>query len=586
MIDEKLAKEELEDEVGIYFKYTRARYDDATKVWVFTIANKDGRRVLRASHKEDFAPYITLSRHLKLDFEDFIANYVWIYGDEIEIAPNEEINQYCLTNKGWLALSDIVKAFIEKFGEYSKDNLLKNVTWKLVIDKNECSSSTYKKNEKPGWPNVNTRVSLDFNELEEKIINCEEEKSKEQEEIQDDVMSKAQIQNIVQEKSIESSVLKEFKIEKTATTESDVTRTESPETTIDESNIPKITSQNPEISTNNIVEPSVPDIVHPKTPKHCNLLSSFGKKIDALKKDAEDCIVHFDANGGECNIEDVTVPIGSSFVLPKSDSVNTEGAFLLYREGSFLLCFSTDAKMDDTYEPGSFFQLPKNRRTITLYAIWAHPMFVSSSFLKITESPLFTAQDVLRVPVLATPKQCDEVLVIEDSNIGVQTKVVFLAEDESSVCIGFADARSLRRFAITNILIGNMGTEKEYATPSTAPNLYASDIAYLWVQAEISCRDETVGSQKFFIKIIDDEGMLRASDLSPSGYTDSIEMQIEADEKPCTYNMIAWGSAVQGEAYKGGNYTVEIWHANDELKDDKPSCIASKTFTLKIFFPN
>ena len=174
MMDEKLAKEKLEDEAGIYFEYTRAKYDDATKVWVFTIANKDGRRVFRASKKEDFAPYIALSRHLKLDFENLIAEHVWIYGDEIEIVPNEEINQYCLTNKGWLALSDIVRAFIEKFGEYSKDNLLKSVTWKLVIDKNECSSSTYKKNEKPGWPNLNTRVSFALSELEDKVLNIEE----------------------------------------------------------------------------------------------------------------------------------------------------------------------------------------------------------------------------------------------------------------------------------------------------------------------------------------------------------------------------------------------------------------------------
>ena len=174
MMDEKLAKEKLEDEAGIYFEYTRAKYDDATKVWVFTIANKDGRRVFRASKKEDFAPYIALSRHLKLDFENLIAEHVWIYGDEIEIVPNEEINQYCLTNKGWLALSDIVRAFIEKFGEYSKDNLLKSVTWKLVIDKNECSSSTYKKNEKPGWPNLNTRVSFALSELEDRVLNIEE----------------------------------------------------------------------------------------------------------------------------------------------------------------------------------------------------------------------------------------------------------------------------------------------------------------------------------------------------------------------------------------------------------------------------
>ena len=118
MMDEKLAKEKLEDEAGIYFEYTRAKYDDATKVWVFTIANKDGRRVFRASKKEDFAPYIALSRHLKLDFENLIAEHVWIYGDEIEIDFDTGIIKNLTTGESFTgqAFPEFIQKIIKQGG--------------------------------------------------------------------------------------------------------------------------------------------------------------------------------------------------------------------------------------------------------------------------------------------------------------------------------------------------------------------------------------------------------------------------------------------------------------------------------------
>jgi len=144
-MDEKLAKEKLEDEVGECFEYYRATYKEKTKSWIFSITNKAGRRIFYASTKEDFAPYIAMSEHLGVSFETFIEEYVWIYGEELEIIPNEVQRQFCYTQEGWLAVSDIVKAFTKKFGMYAKDNLLKNTIWRLIIDKNECSSSTYTK---------------------------------------------------------------------------------------------------------------------------------------------------------------------------------------------------------------------------------------------------------------------------------------------------------------------------------------------------------------------------------------------------------------------------------------------------------
>ena len=99
MLDERLAKEKLEDEAGIYFEYSRARYDESTKLWTFSIIDGQGKHLFRATFKEDFAPYIALSKYLKLTFEKCISQYVWIYGEEIELIPNKEHHKFCYTKK-------------------------------------------------------------------------------------------------------------------------------------------------------------------------------------------------------------------------------------------------------------------------------------------------------------------------------------------------------------------------------------------------------------------------------------------------------------------------------------------------------
>jgi|GEM_PF-4278264 len=173
MIDEKLAKEQLEDETDIYFEHYCAKYNEKTKTWTFNILNKAGRRIFRATTKDDFAPYIALSEHLNVSFETLIEDYVWIYGEELEIIPNEMQKRFCYTEKGWLAVSDIVKVFTERFGMYAKDYSLQDITWKLIIDKNECNSSTYKENDKPGWAPLTTKKTLELKDLEDKIIKYE-----------------------------------------------------------------------------------------------------------------------------------------------------------------------------------------------------------------------------------------------------------------------------------------------------------------------------------------------------------------------------------------------------------------------------
>jgi len=512
MIEERLAKEKLEDEVGVYFEYSRAKYNEDTKTWTFSITNKKGLRVFRATSKDDFAPYIALSEHLKIPFETFVAEYVWIYGEEIEIIPNKVENKFCYTQKGWLPISEIIKSFTDKFGVYAKGNLLQDLTWKLIIDKNECSSSTYKKNDKPGWPNVNVRVALDFRDLEDKIIKCEKKIKEISEEIPQYTKDRPPISSITQEEKSQQNKTQDQKIK-------------------------------------------IPNFVKTKN---------------------ETCIIHFDGNGGNGSIDDIKVMQGDSFKLPSDNS--------FCYENHFFLCYSTDKHMIDRYLPEDIVEMPKNKNSLTFYAVWGRLMFVSSEKLNIYEKPWNNSQDIFHIPTIKTLNQGEKVIFIENTYQGLKdlwVKVIFLNENENIECIGFTEIRYLRSFAITNILIGNMGDNKEITEPDITPNLYAKDIAYLWVQIELICYCENIGEQSFFIKIIDNEKILKQSTYSPDGYTDLVEMNIEADEEASIYNMVAWGTPNVGETYWPGNYIIEIWHSNNEIKNSEPSCIATKSFTLK-----
>ena len=173
MLNEEEAKEKLEKDSGISFDYSQAKYDENIKKWAFFVVNKDGKRLFRANCKEDFEPYIALAKHLNMECKELLSKYVWVYGNEIEAGSDEGTDLYCYTNVGWISIKDIEEFFIEKFGKCAKNHLLHNETWKLVIYRNECSSSTYKKNEKPGFPPINTTVSIKLEELKEKVIKIE-----------------------------------------------------------------------------------------------------------------------------------------------------------------------------------------------------------------------------------------------------------------------------------------------------------------------------------------------------------------------------------------------------------------------------
>ena len=169
-ISEQEAKEQLEKQVGIAFTYSDAKYNKGLKQWSFFIQNQQGKTVFRAAAVEDFGPYLILANHLQQPFAEIINQYVWIYGDECTFGSDSPNPCYCLTNRGWLAVADIESKFLAQFGKYRKNYSLQNEQWTVIIDKNECSSSTYRKNQKPGFPPLAEKVSLSFKDLDDDLF--------------------------------------------------------------------------------------------------------------------------------------------------------------------------------------------------------------------------------------------------------------------------------------------------------------------------------------------------------------------------------------------------------------------------------
>ena len=169
-ISEQEAKEQLEKQVGIAFTYSDAKYNKGLKQWSFFIQNQQGKTVFRAAAVEDFGPYLILANHLQQPFAEIINQYVWIYGDECTFGSDSPNPCYCLTNRGWLAVADIESKFLAQFGRYRKNYSLQNEQWTVIIDKNECSSSTYRKNQKPGFPPLAEKVSLSFKDLDDDLF--------------------------------------------------------------------------------------------------------------------------------------------------------------------------------------------------------------------------------------------------------------------------------------------------------------------------------------------------------------------------------------------------------------------------------
>lgn len=169
-ISEQEAKEKLEKQTGIEFAYSYAKYNDGLKEWSFAVQNENGKIVFHAASSEDFAPYLALAHHLRQPFSEMIDHYVWIYGEECEFGLGHSDPRYCLTNRGWLAVSDIESAFLERFGKYRKNYSLQDEQWLVTIDKNECSSSTYRKNKKPGFPPLAEKAALAFKDFDDTMF--------------------------------------------------------------------------------------------------------------------------------------------------------------------------------------------------------------------------------------------------------------------------------------------------------------------------------------------------------------------------------------------------------------------------------
>ena len=169
-ISEQEAKEQLEKQAGLSFEYAHAQYNKNLKQWSFAVKNKAGAVVFSAVSFKDFAPYRALARHLNTSFEEVLDRYVWIYGAQHECGQGQDDERYCLIDKGWLKVSDIEEAFIKKFGQYRKDYEMHDELWVLTIDGSECSSSTYKKHPKPGWPPRSERAVLALEKLESKAL--------------------------------------------------------------------------------------------------------------------------------------------------------------------------------------------------------------------------------------------------------------------------------------------------------------------------------------------------------------------------------------------------------------------------------
>ena len=169
-ISEQEAKDRLEQQAGLSFEYAHTQYNKNLKQWSFAVKNKAGAVVFSAVSFKDFAPYRALARHLNTSFEEVLDRYVFVYGAQHECGQGQDDERYCLIDKGWLKVSDIEEAFIKKFGQYRKDYEMHDELWVLAIDGSECSSSTYKKHPKPGWPPRAERAVLALEKLESQIL--------------------------------------------------------------------------------------------------------------------------------------------------------------------------------------------------------------------------------------------------------------------------------------------------------------------------------------------------------------------------------------------------------------------------------
>lgn len=169
-ISEQEAKDRLEQQAGLSFEYAHAQYNKNLKQWSFAVKNKAGAVVFSAVSFKDFAPYRALARYLNTSFEEVLDRYVFVYGAQHECGQGQDDERYCLTDNGWLKIADIEEAFIKKFGQYRKDYEMHDELWVLTIDGSECSSATYKKHPKPGWPPRAERAAFALEELESQAL--------------------------------------------------------------------------------------------------------------------------------------------------------------------------------------------------------------------------------------------------------------------------------------------------------------------------------------------------------------------------------------------------------------------------------
>jgi len=607
MLNEEEAKAKLEKDAGISFGYSQARYDEHIKKWSFFVENQDGKRLFRANCKEDFEPYIALSKHLNIECEELLSKYIWVYGDELEAGIDEDVDLYCYTRVGWLYVKDIEDFFLEKFGKYAKNYLLHNETWKLVIHRNECSSSTYKKNEKPGFPPVNTNVSLKFEEIKEKVIKIEKE-------IIENIEAK------ITEEELESKT----NIEKLDNTHSEILQqqtTEEKELTYErnsiidgEKEIPfqgheqNIEKQEPSTSKEHeeIVETynaTFNEEILPENDENIGLIldetlesikSSETKSIEKAEQNAfevpqsndeletptnaeihesnaleeaktSEHRIYFELNGGIGRIDSIKVKEGNFISLP-------DGSELKHKDN--FVCWNTepDASGGSVF---SYDEIEMGNTDITLYAIWGKIMYVHAHKVDIFESP--NDKNIVQTNSIYKCQMGEKLLVCNDSNKGEDNLWVKVITEKGLE--GYVDMTYLRDFFIKDVLLSNMNSKREVISElSKTPELNASETYFLTIVAKIQTYAD-YKKENTFVKLITLDGKRYINrETSPEGFTCEAEIGISKGEE--LYYIADCGREDE-RIYISGEHKVEIWNANTYNPSCKKICLASKTFTIE-----
>lgn len=122
-------------------------------------------------------------------------------------------------------------------------------------------------------------------------------------------------------------------------------------------------------------------------------------------------------------------------------------------------------------------------------------------------------------------------------------------------------------FSITSVDVANTDVEGNIIT-DYGSSIYSYQTQYL--KPRIKCDVETAGTYEIFIKLITPDGTYSTGNGSPSGYSYSSTLTMEAGTH--TYLISGWGAKTSGK-WAAGTYRFEFYY-DDEL-------VGQKQFTVK-----